>query len=157
MWHSKDHINLACAFTAEVPSLQEKMTLLRQGELWQRFSLTNPSPFANLKKSDLVRKRGARGHDTSDESKSQLQEALSSIQRPPAFFTTDEDVSDLLIINKIPPGEPLYDITNIVQNLITELPSHIDVETSKDFEKFSGARVQPLETKIKLKAQMLEC
>ena len=143
---SKDHINLACAFTAEVPSLQERMSLLRQGELWQRFSLTNPSPFANLKKSDLVRELEARGHDTSDKSKSQLQEELSGtlrgIQRPPAFFTTDEDVSDLLSTYEIPPGEPLHDITNIVQNLITELPSHIDdVETSKDFEKFSGAAI----------------
>ena len=38
--------------------------------------------------------------------------------------------------SSLAPGENVF-----VQNLITELPSHIDVETSKDFEKFSGAAI----------------
>lgn len=42
----------------------------------------------------------------------------------------------------MPPGEPLHDITNVVQNLITELPYHINnPDTLKDFEKFSTATI----------------
>lgn len=51
-----------------------------------------PSPFANLKKQDIMRELVARGHDTDDKNKVELQEELSNtlrgIQRPPAMFST---------------------------------------------------------------------
>lgn len=58
------------------------------------------------------------------------------------MFSTPKDVFDLLHDNEVPPGEPLHDITNIVQNLITELPYHIsNTDTLKDFKKFSTATI----------------
>ena len=39
---------------------------------------------------------------------------------------------------EIPACEPLRDITNVVQNLITELPAHIEnKKAQQEFEKFS--------------------
>lgn len=143
---SKDHMNLENAFQIDVPSLQERLEIFKEGELWKGFSLMRPSPFANLKKQDIMRELVARGHDTDDKNKVELQEELSNtlrgIQRPPAMFSTPEDVFDLLHDYEVPPGEPLHDITNVVQNLITELPYHIsNPDTLKDFEKFSTATI----------------
>lgn len=112
----------------------------------KRFTVNSPSPFTNLKKSELVRGLKSRGHNTATKSKPELQEELAStlkgIQRPPAYFTTTPDVSDLIETYDIPPCEPLHDIANIVQNLITELPNHIDdQDTQKDFEKFSATTI----------------
>lgn len=139
-------MNLENAFQIDVPSLQERLEIFKEGELWKGFSLMRPSPFANLKKQDIMRELVARGHDTDDKNKVELQEELSNtlrgIQRPPAMFSTPEDVFDLLHDYEVPPGEPLHDITNVVQNLITELPYHIsNPDTLKDFEKFSTATI----------------
>lgn len=42
----------------------------------------------------------------------------------------------------MPPGEPLHDIINAVQNQFTELPYHIsNPDTLNDFEKFSIATI----------------
>lgn len=39
---------------------------------------------------------------------------------------------------EVPACEPLHDISNVVQNLITELPSHIEnKKAQQEFEKFS--------------------
>lgn len=58
-----------------------------------------PSPFSNLKKSELETELRERGHDVLNKGKSQLQEELTStlrgIQRPPALLTTTDEISDL--------------------------------------------------------------
>lgn len=85
-------MNLENAFQIDVPSLQEKLKIFKEGELWKGFSLMRPSPFANLKKQDIIRELVARGHDTDDKNKVELQEELSNtlrgIQRPPAMFSS---------------------------------------------------------------------
>lgn len=111
----------------------------------KKISITNPSPFSNLKKEDLEKELRARGHDIVNKNKGELQEELTSIlrgiQRPPALMTAD-GISDLLQQYEIPPCEPLHDITNVVQNLITELPCHIeDLSTQKEFEKFAVSTI----------------
>ena len=88
----------------------------------------------------------SRGHSTTAKSKTELQEKLAielkGIQRPPSFFTAPPYLSDLVQNYEIPPCEPLHDITNIVQNLITEIPCHIDDQsTQKEFEQFSTATI----------------
>jgi hypothetical protein len=142
---TKDHANLEHAYSIAPPSLKQRAKVFKDGTLWKKFSLTNPSPFANLKKEDLAKELRARGHDTVNKNKGQLQEELSSIltgiQRPPALMTAD-DISDLLEKYEIPPCEPLHDITNVVQNIITELPCHIEnLETQKEFEKFQTSTI----------------
>lgn len=85
-------MNLENAFQIDVPSLQERLEIFKEGELWKGFSLMRPSPFANLKKQDIMRELVARGHDTDDKNKVELQEELSNtlrgIQRPPAMFSS---------------------------------------------------------------------
>lgn len=85
-------MNLENAFQIDVPSLQEKLKIFKEWELWKGFSLMRPSPFANLKKQDIMRELVARGHDTDDKNKVELQEELSNtlrgIQRPPAMFSS---------------------------------------------------------------------
>lgn len=85
-------MNLENAFQIDVPSLQERLEIFKERELWKGFSLMRPSPFANLKKQDIMRELVARGHDTDDKNKVELQEELSNtlrgIQRPPAMFST---------------------------------------------------------------------
>lgn len=82
-------MNLENAFQIDVPSLQEKLKIFKEGELWKGL---RPSPFANLKKQDIMRELVARGHDTDDKNKVELQKELSNtlrgIQRPPAMFST---------------------------------------------------------------------
>lgn len=85
-------MNLKNAFQIDVPSLQEKLKIFKEGKLWKGFSLMRPSPFANLKKQDIMRELVARGHDTDDKNKVELQKELSNtlrgIQRPPAMFSS---------------------------------------------------------------------
>lgn len=85
-------MNLENAFQIDVPSLQERLKIFKEGELWKVFSLMRPSPFANFKKQDIMRELVAKGHDKDDKNKVELQEELSNtlggIQRPPAMFST---------------------------------------------------------------------
>ena len=105
--------------------------MFKAGILWNQFSSENYSPFINLKRDDLIEELEARGVDTFHMSKPEMQEELTTIlhgiQRPPA-----------LSVYEIPACEPLHDITNAVQNLITELPAHIEnKKAQQEFEKFS--------------------
>lgn len=73
--------------------------------------------------------------------KEKLVEILHGIQRQPALLSSD--IHSLSLSRyEIPPCEPLHDISNIVQNLITELPPHIeDNKVQVDFEKFANATI----------------
>lgn len=73
--------------------------------------------------------------------KEKLVEILHGIQRQPALLSSD--IHSLSLSRyEIPPCEPRHDISNIVQNLITELPPHIeDNKVQVDFEKFANATI----------------
>lgn len=45
---SKEHSNLEYALGFHPPSLQDRCNVFKEGCLWRRFSLTNPSPFSNF-------------------------------------------------------------------------------------------------------------
>lgn len=67
---------------------------------------------------------------------------MHGIQRPPALFCSEHCNSDMLTIYEVPACEPLHDISNVVQNLITELPSHIEnKKAQQEFEKFSEVTI----------------
>lgn len=88
----------------------------------------------------------ARGIHTDRLNKSEMQEELQSvlqgIQRPPALLTENVDDINFLSSYEILACEPFHDITNVVQNIINELPSHIDNKsTQAEFEKFSAATI----------------
>ena len=141
----KAHQNLECAFQFYSPSLSERVKIFKQGILWKSFSEKNISPFTNLKKDSLRNELHARGIDTFEKTKAEMQEELSSIlhgiQRPPALLCTDAQIPSMSYY-EIPPCEPLHDLTNLVQNLITELPVHIEnKQTQAEFEKFSSVTV----------------
>lgn len=58
--------------------------------------------------------------------------------KDPQLFCSEQFQTYVLSSYEIPANEPLHDITNMVQNLITELPSHIqDKSAQAEFQKFS--------------------
>lgn len=76
------------------------------------------------------------------EMQEELQSVLHGIQRPTALLTENMDDISFLSSYEILACEPLHDITNVVQNVINELPSHIDNKsTQAEFEKFSSATI----------------
>lgn len=87
-----------------------------------------------MKRDDLIDELEARGVDTIHLSKLEMQEKLTiimhGIQRPPALFCSEHCNSDMLTMYEVPGCEPLHDISNVVQNLITELPSQKQKSTT---------------------------
>lgn len=141
----KEHQNLECALRFHPPTLSERMKILKSGVHWKKYSERNINPLCNLKKEALTDELEARGVDTYGKSvaemKEKLVEILHGIQRPPALLSSD--IHSLSLSRyEIPPCEPLHDLSNIVQNLITELPTHIeDNKVQVDFEKFANATI----------------
>ena len=121
------------------PSQKESRFLSRE------FSEKNILPFTNLKKESLKNELHARGIDTFEKTTAEMQEELSfilhGIQRPPAFLCTDAQIPSMSCY-EIPPCEQLYNLTNLIQNLITELPLHIEnKQMQAEFEKYSSVTV----------------
>jgi hypothetical protein len=143
--HVKDHQNFECCFRQVASTLDERRQVVTSGMLWRRMQNGKVNPFSNLSKEDLVDELESRGIDTFHLSrKPELQESMTNtlhgIQRPPALMTKDpmKSATDLGIEHYEVFGcEPLHDITNIVQNIITELPNHVDTKSiQKEFEDF---------------------
>ena len=146
--HSKDHQNLEGSFVRETLTLEDRKLQCVKGRLWKRVEedgITNP--YKNLRKDDLIDELEGRGIDTSDMKKADLEEELEElihgIIRPPALMIGNSTNTILPILQQyeIPPCEPLHDITNVVLNLVTELPYHVDTKVKCDFEKFAKETV----------------
>lgn len=56
-----------------------------------------------------------------------LSETLQGIQRPPALICPSFHSNSYKLVEnyEVSNCEPLHDITNVVQNLLTELPCHL--------------------------------
>lgn len=142
--YAKDHNNLECCLRREPISLEDRRLLMTGGIMWRKFENGVINPFASLTKDELIDELEARNVDTYLLKKPELQEQLNNIlhgiQRPPALMTDDlsKSASTLGIPDYEVLGcEPLHDITNIVQNIITELPYHIESkDVQKEFENF---------------------
>ena len=145
----KAHQNLECAFQFYSPSLSERVKIFKQGILWKSFSEKNISPFTNLKKDSLRNELHARGIDTFEKTKAEMQEELSSIlhgiQRPPALLCTDAQIPSMSYY-EIPPCEPLHDFTNLVLNLKKDF--QCTLKTSRRKQNLKNFQVSQLETKI---------
>lgn len=95
----KEHQNLENAFQFYSPSLSERVQIFKSGIFWKNFSERNISPPTNLKQDDLREELEARGIDTWEKTKTEMQEELTSvlhgIQRPPALLCTDAHTPSL--------------------------------------------------------------
>lgn len=73
-----------------------------------------------------------------------LSTKLHAICRPAALMCDDptKSANDISIQDyEVLFCEPLHDITNVVQNIITELPFHVPKEMQKEFEQFSNTTI----------------
>ena len=146
--HVNDHKNLACAFTNRTISLTDRFEHFKKGIMWKGFSMKNINPLSNLKKSELIKELDHRKLESYDDmNKNELQsiltETMRGMNRPAALLCpsliNNEPVSKVNCEHyEINTFEPLHDITNVVQNLLTELPHHMESpELQKQYQKFS--------------------
>ncbi|VDI29311.1 Hypothetical predicted protein [Mytilus galloprovincialis] len=123
----------------------ERVGLIKSTRCFEELKKGNLNPFQNLKKDDLIEELESRDIDIHNMLRPELQENLSAllhgICRPPALMTTNPTLSThhLNLNNyEIFGMEPLHDLSNFIQNIITELPSHIsDKKLQKELEEFS--------------------
>ncbi|CAG2231602.1 unnamed protein product [Mytilus edulis] len=125
--------------------LEDRRAVFLKGESLVKIKQGNINPFQNLSKDELTEELECRGIDTFRlKTKASLQEEMSDllhgISRPPALLLhypekslTESNVSCYEVL----PCEPLHDISNVVQNIIQELPHHVKLKSTKlDLEKF---------------------
>ncbi|VDI60336.1 Hypothetical predicted protein [Mytilus galloprovincialis] len=107
------------------------------------------NPFQNLKKDEIMTELDSRKIDFDCSLKPDLQAILTTtlhgICRPPALITNSPHLTSKdLNIGKyeILSCEPLHDLTNVIQNVTTELPFHIsDSSVQKLFSNFSNSTI----------------
>ncbi|XP_062602067.1 uncharacterized protein LOC134263700, partial [Saccostrea cucullata] len=150
--HVDSHQNLECCFRQPAKSLQARLDLFKNGIQWKNFNITtNPNPFAHLKVQQIIDELDERRLDILDTRKEsvskQLAEHLEGIQRPPALFCTSMESQnpgkDLNLQKyEVLMCEPLHDISNMVTNLIAELPYHLSNKSmQKEYEIFSNTTI----------------
>ncbi|CAC5389542.1 unnamed protein product [Mytilus coruscus] len=143
--HSKEHMNLECCFKRTPSDLEDRRAVFLKGESLVKIKQGNINPFQNLTKDELIEELECRGFDTFRlKTKARLQEEMSDllhgISRPPALLLhypekslTESNISCYEVL----PCEPLHDISNVVQNIIQELPHHVKQNSTKlELEKF---------------------
>lgn len=138
--NAENHTNIECCFRHTAMTLDERRQLIMDGSIYLRDKDKTINPLANLRKDELNLELGSRGVGTlgltRPELQTRLSEILHGIQRPPALMTvhptkTAEEINCQQY--EIMYFEPLHDITNIVQNLIVELPCHLQ-DAQKDYD-----------------------
>ncbi|XP_071138708.1 uncharacterized protein [Mytilus edulis] len=143
-------MNLECCYQMMPLDLEDRRKLVVEGSCWRKIKDGIINPFQNLKKEELIDELEERGVDTFHMNlKSRLQEELTSVLhgicRPPALLMTQPDkTSTEMNIEgyEVMPCEPLHDICNIVQNIITELPHHVEnKETKAELENFCSKTI----------------
>ncbi|CAG2232880.1 unnamed protein product [Mytilus edulis] len=144
-----EHGNYVRCYYMKPLSLDERCQLATSTTSIRKLKQGILSPFQNLKKTDLVKELKARNIETTDKDRKQLQEDLTQllhgISRPPALMIPEPHLPTENI--NIPSyeilcTEPLHDLTNVIQNIIAELPYHIqDKEAQKEFQNFSQTTI----------------
>ena len=121
-----------CSFRCSHMSLADRQDLVLKGPYGKENSLKKASkPFQDLNKDELIRELSARGiyeGNTKEELQNLLKEELHDVQRVPALLYPNPEVP-LDEINcgnyEILGFEPLHDISHHIENVLTELPSHL--------------------------------
>ena len=138
-------MNLEACFKIKPLDIEDRRQLSVKSSSLTKLKDGNIYPFQNLRKEELIDELEDRGIDTFKlNSKSSLQEELTStlhgISRPPALLMDSPEKTSQemnLEMYEIMACEPLHDICNVVQNVITELPYHVeDKKVKSELEKF---------------------
>lgn len=145
---TSEHNNFITCYTTEPPTLEERRRHVVAGEAWRKMSTGVVNPFQGLKKDDILLELETRGIWSSDERKCAVQEKLNEvlhgIARPPALCCLDptKTTSHLNIDSyEVLACEPLHDLTNVIQNLIQELPHHVGDNNKQEFLSFSDTTI----------------
>lgn len=125
-----------------IVSFQDRMdTVMKLGTVSRANSIKQKlKPLSNLSKKQLEKELGARGiYDgkTKQELQAKLDMELHGIQRVPALLvhTPDEPLKNLHPANyEILPAEPLHDIGHHIENVLTELPHHLEDKKRQVFD-----------------------
>ena len=117
--------------------------------MWLKIESGIFNPFANLKKAELIEELECRNVNTDNMDrntlKDELTELMHGVTRPPALLMKNPRISTKnlnLDSYEILHNEPLHDISNVVKNIIEELPTHIENKNvQNEFEKFAAKTV----------------
>lgn len=144
----KEHSNLVHCYRNQFLSLEERRRLIIKGDLWKKLETGETNPFQKLKKDELITELEHHEIWVDNEKKAELMDKLSTklhgICRPAALMCDDptKSANDISIQDyEVLFCEPLHDITNVVQNIIAELPFHVPKEIQKEFEQFSNTTI----------------
>nr|XP_022316815.1 uncharacterized protein LOC111120391 [Crassostrea virginica] len=143
-----EHSNFICCYNTETQTLEERRKLVVSGNAWHKMKTGTVNPFQNLRKEEIIAELESRSIWPEVETKSEVQEKLASVLhgvvRPPALCCEDptRTVKDLNIDDyEVLACEPLHDLTNVIQNLIQELPHHVPDDTKQEFQAFSETTI----------------
>ena len=133
---SADRVNeLDHSFRCHTISLHDRQKIVMKGCIGKSNSfLLKPKPFSGLQKSELELELGGRGiyeGKTKKELHILLDESLHGVCRVPALLYNNPNAT-LESLNlggyEVLPCEPMHDISHNIENLLTELPAHIEDE-----------------------------
>ena len=131
---SADRVNeLDYSFRCHTISLHDRQKIVMKGCIGKRNSFLL-KPFSGLQKSELELELGGRGiyeGKTKKELHILLDESLHGVCRVPALLYNNPNAT-LESLNlggyEVLPCEPMHDISHHIENLLTELPAHIEDE-----------------------------
>jgi hypothetical protein len=142
------------SFRCSHMSLADRQDLVLKGPYGKKNSLKKASkPFQDLNKDELIRELSARGiyeGNTKEELQNLLKEELHGVQRVPALLYPNPEVP-LDEINcgnyEILGFEPLHDISHHIENVLTELPSHLPKKEASELNALTEFCIGGKETK----------
>lgn len=135
--HADRVYDLAYTFHCTTVSLDDRQKIVLKGPIQKRNSLLQkPKPFTALQKPELELELGGRGiYDgkTKKEMQKLLEEDLHGVSRVPALLSSPQSSPESLNLGsfEVLPCEPMHDIVHHIENLLTELPIHIEDEECK--------------------------
>ena len=132
--HSDRVSELDHVLNCPVVSLQDRIdTIMKPGTVSRINTLNKkPKPISNLSKQELEKELAARGifrGEKKQELQTLLYMELRGIQRLPALLVNSPQIAlqqAQLEKYEILPSEPLHDIGHHIENVLTELPEHLD-------------------------------
>ena len=145
---TSNHNNFITCYNTEPLTLKERRKHVVAGEAWKKISSGVANPFQGLKRNEIIAELESRGIWSDDERKSIVQdkllETLHGIARPPALCCLDpvKTMAELKIDDyEVLSCEPLHDLTNVIKNLIEELPHHVGECNKQEFLSFSETTI----------------
>ncbi|XP_078621301.1 uncharacterized protein LOC144887775 [Branchiostoma floridae x Branchiostoma japonicum] len=145
-------------YRAPYMSLEERICLLKEGEVTWDKSLKGMTAVDSMSKEELVKDLSSRGlldvHEARDMSSKELSMLLKTelhgIKRPPALlFHCPETSLKSLNLEKyeVLPCEPLHDIAHHIQHIFEELPFHVCSDVKNDIKQVYNATLGNKELK----------